>query len=299
MHGSPCTYFTVKPAPNYPIGSMILGKSRQEVAELLPRVFNLCRTSQSIAVNTALDLPVKNNIAELNKEILLNHVMRLCVIMPRHFGLPQIRLPKDWHSGNLNLRKALFGPLGNLPVSLDDFKNFLESGVGIAGLLNKVAVFFAPGEGISRALPFVSVKTATNPYSIVDNSCAQRVKRHPVVASMATNIGQYRSLFWRLVAISYDLEASLNNAPLKVIVSRRGCVHVPATRGLYTVSAQHDGEKVTHFTRVTPTDHLCVKGGVLEQVLATILPERASILPIIMDILDPCTPLCIEKITNA
>ncbi|HFB2047902.1 MAG: hypothetical protein HRT83_01900 [Hyphomicrobiaceae bacterium] len=299
MFDSPSTSFIAKLNPHFPIRELVIGKSRSEVAELLPRLFNLCRTAQSLAVCAALDLPSTESIDTLTQEIIRDHVLRLAIILPRHLGLSPLHLPVGWQLNDTFLRQLLFGPPGRLPETIFDFENFLKSDYGIAGLLSKIAVFFSPGEGVSSALPFVSVETASNPSSIVDNSCAQRVIDHPVIAHMAARSAQSRSLFWRLVARSYDLDALLNNVPLTVTTPHPGCVHVPATRGLYTINAQHADDKITHFTRVTPTDHLCIQGGVLDQVLTTILPERALVLPIVLDILDPCGPLCVEKITNA
>lgn len=299
MLDAPRIRFAAKPAPRLPIEEMVAGKSRHEVAELLPRLFNLCRTAQSLAVRAALDLPAEDGTRALRQEILREHVLRLSVVLPRHFARSAIRLPRDWQGGGMTFRQALFGAAGRLPQTPADFESFLESGTGLAGLWAKVAGLFAPGEGMSEALPFVSAETAADPHAKVENSCALRVGDHPVVAYVAAAAGQKRSLLWRLVARSYDLEALLDDAPLHLAMPRRGCAHVPATRGLYTVNAAHDGEKVTRFARVTPTDHLCTPGGILEQVLATIPPERAGVLPVAMDILDPCSPIRVVEVSDA
>ena len=298
--------FAAKPAPRLSIEEMVLGKSRREVAELVPRLFNLCRTAQSLAVCAALDLPTADDAAALRQEIIRDHVLRLSVVLPRHFGSSPIRLPEGWQSGGASLRQALFGPSVRLPETPADFESFLTSGAAIASLWAKVAGLFAHGQGMSRglgvgmseALSFVSVETAADPRARVENSCALRVADHPVVAHVAASTGQKRSLLWRLVARSYDLEKLLNHAPLMQATPHRGRAHVPATRGLYTVSAEYDGEKVTRFARVTPTDHLSAPGGVLEQVLATIPPERAAVLPVVMDILDPCSPIDVQEVPS-
>jgi len=307
MLDAPRIRFAAKPAAHLPIEELIVGKSRLEVAELLPRLFNLCRTAQGLAVRAALDLPAEDDMAALRQEIVRDHVLRLSVVLPRHFGPSPIRLPEGWQGGGAALRQALFGPSGRLPETPGDFENFLTSGAGIAGLWARVADLFAydkvtgeeRDEGISKALPFVSAKTAADPDARVENSCAVRVADHPVVAHLADNAGQNRSLLWRLVARSYDLEALLGHAPLTLATPHRGRAHVSATRGLYTVSAEHDGEKVTRFARVTPTDHLRAPGGVLDQVLATIPTERAAVLPVAMDILDPCSPISVEEVAHA
>ena len=106
-------------------------------------------------------------------------------------------------------------------------------------------------------------------------------------------------MLWRVVARSYDLQALIDGAPLTAYSPEPGLAHVPATRGSYTVRAEHDGTLVTAFSRVTPTDHLQAPCGVLDQTFASLPATRAGLVPLIMDILDPCAPIRVKEVTHA
>ncbi|MGD9294078.1 MAG: hydrogenase expression/formation protein HupK [Roseobacter sp.] len=279
-----------------PIAAMVLGKPRNDVADLLPRLFNLCRAAQSMAVRLALDLENTDTVDAVRREIIRDHVLRLTVVLPGHFGRSPMTLPQGWQNGGDALRKAVFGGTGRLPENLEAFEAYMRSGEGLSGLWKQVSGLFADGEAETRPLPFVSSATAADATAQVENSCAARVGTHPVVAGLGK---ERRSLLWRVVARSYDLQALLDNAPLTASNPEPGFAHVAATRGLYTVCAQHDGTRVTAFSRVTPTDHLQAAGGVLDQTLAGLPVTRAGLVPLVMDILDPCAPIRVKEAADA
>lgn len=280
-----------------PVTSLVTGKSREAVAELMPRLFNLCREAQGAAVRLALGLPGASDATALRQEILRDHVLRLSVVLPGHFGQSAPPLPRGWQSGGLPLRKVLFGRTARLPETPYDYKSYLAAGDGIAGLWSRLADMFAKGEAASSLLPFVTPSTALDATACVENSCALRVARHPVLAHLEETQG--RGPLWRVVARSYDLQAVLDGVPLLSLTSGAGTAHVPATRGLYSVNATAENETVTAFTRVTPTDHLRAKGGVLDQTLARLPVTRAGLAPLVLDILDPCSPIRIKEVADA
>ncbi len=288
---------TAERAAPLPIEQMVRGKDRHEVAELLPRLFNLCRTAQAMAARLALGLPNTEDVDALRQEILRDHVLRLTMILPGHFGHGPIRLPDGWQRGGSALSETLFGLAKGLPDTPDDFAAYCTSGQGLSGLFGHVAEMFGPGDAVTSDLPFVSKETALDPTAKVENSYAQRVHAHPVVADIARTQG--RGPFWRVVARAYDLQAILEGAPLLSSSPVPGVAQVSATRGLYAVRAQTSGETVTAFTRVTPTDHLQARGGVLDQTLASLPAERTALAPLVMDILDPCTPIRVRETTHA
>ncbi len=277
-----------------PVEAMVLGKSREEVAELLPRLFNLCRAAQAMAVRRALGLPGADDTDALRGEILRDHVLRLSVVLPGHFGQPPSGLPAGWQDGGTAMRQALFGPAGQLPETLDAFDAYLAAGTGLADLFQRIDDLFGPGEAVAEALPLVAPETAGQPDALVENSCAARVADHPVVADFARRTG--RGPLWRVVARAYDLQALLDGAPLTLAAPEPGIAQVSATRGLYTVTARTDGTRVTAFSRVTPTDHLRAKGGVLDQSLASLPADRAGLAPLLIDILDPCSPVRVTEL---
>ncbi len=279
-----------------PVGKMVLGKPCNEVADLLPRLFNLCRAAQGIAVRLALGLENEGSDKALRQEIIRDHVLRLTVVLPGHFGRSPMALPQGWQTGGDALRRLLFGRTGRLPDNVDDYEVYLRGGEGLSGLWRQVSDLFAEGEAETDLLPYVSAATAADAAARVENSCAVRVRDHRVVAALGK---KRRSMLWRVVARSYDLQALLDGAPLTAYSPEPGLAHVPATRGSYTVRAEHDGTLVTAFSRVTPTDHLQAPGGVLDQTFASLPATRASLVPLIMDILDPCAPIRVKEVTHA
>lgn len=281
-----------EPALPVPLAPLVLGKPREEVASLMPRLFNLCRAAQGMAANLALNLPVSGDTAPLRQEILRDHVMRLAVVLPQRLGERPTALPRDWQAGGLGLRRALFGPTGRLPHRWPDFAAFLANGPGIARLWRQIDSLFAEGDAVGGRLPFVSHATAVDAMARVENSCAVRVAAHPVVRALEA---KGRGPLWRVVARSYDLEAVLDGAALTAETSTPGVAHVHATRGLYSISAATQDGRVTRFDRVTPTQHLVAPGGVLDHALASLPADCGARAPLVIDILDPCTPVHIKE----
>ncbi|MBT25313.1 MAG: hydrogenase expression/formation protein HupK, partial [Rhodobacteraceae bacterium] len=52
------TRLIARPAKVLPVAQLVRGKRIEEVADLLPRLFNLCRAAQRAAVRAALGLEV-------------------------------------------------------------------------------------------------------------------------------------------------------------------------------------------------------------------------------------------------
>ena len=68
-----------------------------------------------------------------------------------------------------------------------------------------------------------------------------------------------------------------------------------AARGSYAVAATVTDGKVTGFSRVTPTDHLLATDGILDRSLAALPALKSGYAPLLLDILDPCTPVALEE----
>jgi hypothetical protein len=283
------------PAP-LPVQALVAGRPPEAVADLLPRLFNLCRAAQGRAVRLALGLddPAAPAPDDLRAEILRDHVLRLAVILPRRLGLEPVPLPEGWQAGGAPLRHALFGPAGSMPLHLDDF---LASGTCIAPMLLGVASAFGPGDAVTPALPAVGDASAADPRSAVENSPAIRVADHPTLQALEARTG--RGPLWRVVARACDLERLLDGARPQARLVAPGTAQVAATRGLYTVTARVEDGRVAVLDRVTPTDHLRAPGGVLDQALAALPGTKGAVLPLLMDVLDPCTPLIVTERCHA
>lgn len=293
--GGPCLR-ALRPAA-LPVSRMIVGKPVREAADLLPRLFNLCRAAQGTAARLAFGLLVPPEHTEaLRLEILREHLIRICLKLPGHFGAGPVALPRDWPLAGDALRAAVFGPDGKMPDDCDGFERYLAEGGGLGRLLAQVRDCFGPHEAASAALPGMDAGNALCGGAL-ENSVAGRQAPHPVLRMIERRMG--RGPLWRTAARGYDAEACMNGLLPGLLVSGEGFAIVPAARGSYAVSASVAEGIVTGFRRVTPTDHLLAAGGVLDQALASLPAARAGMAPLLLDILDPCSPVRLEEVCHA
>ncbi|MDJ0630447.1 MAG: hydrogenase expression/formation protein HupK [Rhodobacter sp.] len=278
-------------APGVPVSRLVVGRSVDDMAALLPRLFNLCRAAQCAAVEAALGQRVGG--AKIGQEILRDHLLKFHVTWPAFFGCPPCRLPADWADGGAELRPAVFGPAGHAPATAADVLAFLDSGLGYAPVLKKIDGCFAKGEAVAEGVPPVSPQTIWAD-GVFDNSVAVRASGHPAMAAIAERHG--RGPLWRAAARLFDIAAVIDGAIPPVATPAPGEAIVPAARGSYGVRLVRDGNTVTAFDRVTPTDHLLAKGGVLDRTLASLPAHKAGLGPLLLDILDPCSPVRLREV---
>lgn len=272
------------PAP-VPVAVMMLGGAPEEVAELMERLFNLCGAAQGLAVRLALGLDPAG--ADPRREILRDHLAKLCLHTPRLAGLAPQPLPQDWAAGGVALQRWIFG--GDLPV---DLAALLASDRGVAPLLRAVAEAFAPGEA-SADVPLLF-----DPMALIaqENSPAARVAHMALMQQAEAAFG--RGPLWRLLGRALDLHAVAGNAPHPELRAD-GTALVPAARGTYALRASASGGVVTALERVTPTDHLLAPGGTLERALASLPAAKAHLAALVIDILDPCVPVSVREVSHA
>ncbi len=280
-----------RPLPS--VDALILGQPIEVAFDLLPRIFNLCRTAQTMALRLALGQEERpGDRAALTQEILRDHLLRLAVVLPRRLGLDPVSFtPKDTHK----LRFELFGETKNFPTTPNDFKSFLTSRQGIAPVLSALYAGFGCGEAICPVLPTPN-GDVIRLSAAAENSVAMRHTAHPVMREIERQLG--RGPMWRVVARALDLQACLDNTlPAPVVMP--GSAAVPAARGLYMVTAEANNGILNQFARLTPTDHLLAPGGIMEHCLASLPPEKNGQADLICDILDPCSPVTVQEVRDA
>ncbi|CUH75912.1 hypothetical protein [Tropicibacter naphthalenivorans] len=281
----------IAPTP-LPVGDLVRGKPAEHVADLVPRLFNLCRAAQIVGVRMALGLPIPDGV-DLSADIRREHVMRLAVMLPSRLGLDRIGLPIDWSASQT---EALIGPDG-FPATPEAFDRYLDSDTGIAPLLRTIASRFAPGEACTNALPTAQGGTTLNG-AAQENSVAMRHLDHPVMVWIEDTYG--RGPLWRTAARAIDLQAAEEGRLPAPELLAPGCAIVPAARGSYAIEARTDNRgRVLALRRVTPTDHLLAQGGIMDQSLASLPRAKHDQALLLVDILDPCTPLKLEEPTHA
>lgn len=272
MLDHPLTRLVAQTPTALPVEALVRGKPVEEVAELIPRLFNLCRAAQRVAVRAALGLPVTpQDLEAAAQEIRREHELRLAVLLPLAFGLPAGRAPTAF------------------PATPEEYELFMLSDAPLAALLRRIGRAFGPGLAVA-VRPFPNANTVMN-MGALDNSVAARVADDPVMRHVEARCG--RGPLWRVVARAVELRRCDQGwQPWPV---RHGAsVVVPAARGAYAVTAVVCESRVETFHRITPTDHLLASGGVLQASLETL--HDHTLADALLAVLDPCSPVTLREV---
>lgn len=280
------------PAPGLPITEMVVGKPVEEAADMLPRIFNLCREAQGIAARAAFGLSLADGWdKKLRAEIVREHVVKLCLKWPGLLSQPALPLPRDWQRDDGALRRALFGDAREMPHTKAQFDNWIAGSNGIAPTLRALSLLFALGEAVRSELPRACATTLFADM-VQENSIAARHADHPVMRAVEADWG--RGPLWSALGVAFDIDAVLRQE-LPMLYRRDGYAVVPAARGLYGVRAQVTDGLVRAFQRITPTDHLLASNGALAQVLASMSrTNSAARAPLLLSVMDPCFPVSLQ-----
>ena len=107
-------------APELPVANLVIGRKVEEAAQLLPRLFNLCRAAQAHCARLAFGLPDEDGIdgrEKLRAEILRDHLLKFYATWPGFFGHAPTAFPEGWRSCAETLPYAIFGPAGAPPAT--------------------------------------------------------------------------------------------------------------------------------------------------------------------------------------
>ncbi|MFV0359473.1 hypothetical protein [Tropicimonas sp.] len=277
--------FRIVAQPAIPLDRLVAGRSVGDVAELLPRIFNMCRTAQWLAARLALGIaPPAGVIDTLCDEIAREHALALAVRIPAAMGLPPGRDLRR----TMAARHAVLLPQGDLPGDADGFRAFLRSRCGIAPLLRRIDRVFGPDTAVCTTLPTSHPGNmfGTGP---VENSCAVRHASHPAMRLIETTRG--RGPLWRIAGRVLDLVAAEERRlPLPCRIAP-GYAVVPASRGSYGLRCEVEAGVVRRIERATPTGHMLAPGGIAEQAMATLPPGKRTLAEVALAILDPGMPV--------
>ncbi|MCA0869533.1 hydrogenase expression/formation protein HupK [Seohaeicola saemankumensis] len=277
-------------APPLPIARLVVGKPVDEVAALLPRVYNLCPAAQGCAARLALGLALDPRERDgLTREILREHALRLLVLWPARLGLPG--RPVDMGALQ-DLRAALFGA-GDAPETPDAFAAFLRSGQGAAPLLSAIAALFAPQEACCAALP-VPEEGLWPGVAPCENSVAGRRQDDPILRAVEAHHG--RGPLWRVTARLLDARACLAGVLPPPRVPAPGSAVVAAARGAYFLRAEVRDGTVAALERITPTDHMLAPNGILAQSLNSLPGSKRHLAQLVIDLMDPCSPVTVREV---
>jgi hypothetical protein len=256
---------------------LVPGRPASEVADLLPRLFNLCRAAQSQAARLALGLPP--GAEDPAAEALRDHQAKVFVTLRRDFGLPPV-VPR---------------PLAPLPSSLAELAAWMEAATPEADLARAIRAAFSPGWAVvpRMAFPVGMAAFAPGPF---DNSAAGRQAAHPLLAALERLGG--RGPLWRYLGLLADAEAAAAGLLPAPVVGAEGAV-VQAARGAYALRIAQEGGVVTAMTRITPTDHQLAPDGPLTRALAALPADRGRLAPLVLALHDPCLPVTVREAGDA
>ncbi|WP_460274057.1 hydrogenase expression/formation protein HupK [Celeribacter sp. ULVN23_4] len=271
------------PAP--PVARLAVGKPVDAVVALIPRLFNLCRGAQDVAIRMALGLEVDPKLeATLAEDFIRDHLVRLGIILPRQLGLESLRV-------GLGARALL---PKHMPETERELERFLKEDAGFAPVLRRIDARFAPYEATAD-VPALTEDLVTQAVAC-ENSVAARHSEHPLMQVIEQCRG--RGPLWRTAARMLDMEACLNCELPEPLQLENGWVVVPASRGAYAMRAEVADGVVTRFERVTPTDHMMAPGGIMAQSLAGLPEEKHGLAQLLIDVIDPCSPVILSGGSN-
>jgi hypothetical protein len=261
-----------------PVEALVLGRPVAEVADLLPRLFNLCRAAQGTAARLALGLPATD--ADPMAEIIRDHMLKLCVTLPRAFGAEEVPIA--------GAASRLPGSTG-LPERLAELARWDSPAAGLAIRLMRS---FAAGVAVTVPLP----PAPPLGEGAFENSAAGRQSGHPLLREVEAEIG--RGPLWRYLGLLADLQAALlQQLPAPQLMA--GIAVVQAARGTYALKITQAAGLVTGMVRRTPTDHLLAPGGALVQALASLPPGLRALAPAVIALHDPCVPVAVSEVQDA
>jgi len=262
-----------RPGPD--LAALLTGRPVDEVAALLPRLFNLCRMAQTTAARMALGL---EHQPDTGAEVVQDHLARICVTLRRAFDLSP-------------LRPGPAGAPGALPRSLPDLAGWLASPLPAAELGRALARSFPAGVGVTAALPLPKGAEA----GAFENSPAGRQAGHPLLRAVEAEQG--RSPLWRYLGLLADLAAAhALPAPQRLA---DGTAVVQAARGAYALRLRQAGGVVTGVLRITPTDDQLAPGGALALALAHIPGDRVDLVEKLVALHDPCIGVTVAEVQHA
>ncbi len=267
-----------QPGPD--LAALVIGRPVEEVAALLPRLFNLCRMAQSTAACLALGLPGEG---DPGAEVIRDHLAQIFVTLRRAFGMAPLRPDVA----------GVFGPAGGLPRDPGELTGWMSADIPAADLARAVVQCFPTGMAVCRPLP-APQGAMTGAF---ENSPAGRQASHPLLRAIEADQG--RGPLWRYLGMLADLEAALAG---QLPAPRRlpdGTAVVQAARGAYALRLAQSAGRVTDMTRVTPTDHQLAPGGALEQALAGLPTHRADLALRLVALHDPCILVTLPEVCHA
>lgn len=269
---------TRQPGPD--LARLLIGLPVAQAAELLPRLFNLCRMAQGQAARLSLGLPTTD---DTRAEIIRDHLAHLFVILPRALGLDPAPPPRPQD------RTALFGPAGALPQDTPALRRWIDSDAPLPRLVRHLDRLF-PSD--LWQMPRLSAPQGLRPGGF-ENSPAGRQADHALLLDLP------HGPLWRVIGRLCDLDAALDGRLPAPRLLPDGTALVQAARGTYALRLTQSDGRITGLARLTPTDHQLAPGGALEAALSLVPTDRPDLARALVALHDPCIPVTVRELSHA
>lgn len=180
--------------PELPVARLVIGKSVDHAVEVLPLIFNLCKTAQSLAIRMACGRSVTDaDVTELHEDIKREHRLKLQVLWPARL---------DVAGGDLS---SITGQMT------------LDQACALSPLLDGLRSMFSSGQAVVQPC--------------LENSVAERQADAPLMREIEASLG--RGPLWRAVARFLELSHPNIAAPKMdqgwaVVPAARGIYRVRA-----------------------------------------------------------------------
>ncbi|WP_029356666.1 nickel-dependent hydrogenase large subunit [Bosea sp. 117] len=285
------------------------GRKPEQVAALVPRVFNLCGAAHAQAARAALDLPTPEDGARQDEvarqERLRDHAVAILADWPRIFGQEPSRDALRGIGGGeaacSSLRAALLGTELDLaeamPPALD---RWLEAGVSptarlLARCRREIDPAWGRAELASPAMDDIAAALdAGRPTVARESTAADLWRGSPLLAALMAHEGA--SLFVRMVARLLDLLGCLEPSRREgegAFAAPRGIGLARAARGLLAHRARVEDGIVTDYRVLSPSAWNLAGGGLLARMLAALpINARTPMLArLVVSCVNPCVPV--------
>lgn len=287
------------------VAHCVVGRSPEEAAVLLPRVYNLCGGAHAVAAAAALGLPEPSRDG-LN-ERLRDHAVAVFADWPALFGGEPDRAALRRFAGGAQDRLALRRHILGDDVAGDELaqatpaelENWLGRGASpTARLMRRLRETVSPDWGrVELGRPDMADLVAAledgAPHDARETTAADDCRSAPLIRALLPREGM--SLFVRLLARLLDLLAGLagQREPAPHTNPPPGIGLACAARGLLAHRARVEDGVVTDYRVLAPSAWNLAPDGLLARMLATLPANDATPLlaRIAVAAVNPCVPV--------
>lgn len=285
---------------------VLVGRTSQEAARLVPLIFNLCGAAHGFAAAAALGLPSRADAAAMARESVRDHALAILHHWPAALGEAPDRVNLGLIArpgGEGALASALVGALVGDGSDLSTFSlSELEAWLGAAPTdtarrLARIRREVDPGEG-RAALPELTGEDVAAALAgggasppLRETGPLGRVRHAPLLSALLAAEGP--SLFVRLLARLVDCLAALKPAPAQTHPTAPGIGLADAARGLLGHGARVEEDRVSAYRILSPSAWNLAPGGLLERAFAALSPggQARWIAPLLVCAINPCVPV--------